>query len=543
MITNNLKLPPIQGNRPFASISTANNARQQPVHPPKYSTPNTLRPKIPQIENLRPAHPAPKKNNPPRILPILSENPENRWPVINDVSKQALSPNTRYSHLTASFSCSSKDLVPPENLLELEQMDAEQTSANMRLLSRMPPLRKAAKQMQGPYREGHRSFTPNSHPIAEIANTSYTSKKMLEEAIKRIEEKAHTWIAKEAPGWEHREFCLQYLYTQFQQHLVSPHYPLPETFQQLANAILTRAHPLRKVQKSSKAGAYGQTSYFEIGPIRLAVKTATHERAQKALEDECDVYVSLTPRQREGVIDFFGCGNAQMQRPHNTNSPAPKELILKEAIHGNWSHRKYKQGTSIDYITFKKDIISILKSLHNFHSGNQVHIDFKPDNVLVDENALVLCDLGSVVEGGQEINKQIIATALYHPCDGFPPEDSDLEKFGPYTPKSDVWSLGISIYNKLLELYNDDKKNRHFYCDLLSENKEINQFAIIYKLGLEKFKTKATQDKIYGLVDELCANLPKDQRYIKEILQGSLQVDCAKRLSAEELLNVIAKAP
>ncbi len=248
-----------------------------------------------------------------------------------------------------------------------------------------------------------RPFTATSQRIVNwIEKAHLSTKQNLIDAIERLEDNAESWINKPKIGWSYRQLAVQYLHTQLTQHLEHDAYPLPDTIQELTNAILSRSTSLEeKTQFAS--GGYGNIRFFRIGDVELAVKTPASTfkgQDRQYLHKEIEAYLSLTPKQREGVVKCFGVGD--LQKLENEERAKPGELLLEQAPHGNWQDR-YKKNAPINYAQLKEDVGSVLDSLSAFHSTNsQVLIDFKPANVVIDSNQrLKICDLGSVVEANK----------------------------------------------------------------------------------------------------------------------------------------------
>jgi serine/threonine-protein kinase ULK/ATG1 len=85
-------------------------------------------------------------------------------------------------------------------------------------------------------------------------------------------------------------------------------------------------------------------------------------------------------------------------------------------------------------------IIQIIRGIKYLHDNNIVHRDIKPQNILLDNNVIKICDFGfsTIYKSHMDMFNTICGTPLYM-C----PEVLNLQN---YTIKSEIWSLGILLY-------------------------------------------------------------------------------------------------
>lgn len=105
---------------------------------------------------------------------------------------------------------------------------------------------------------------------------------------------------------------------------------------------------------------------------------------------------------------------------------------------------KYKKFKNEDDI--KNIYIQIAKGLVYLNKKNIYHHDIKPHNILIKNNILKICDFGFVN------NFDLICGSPIYMA-------PELFKYKRYSKKSDIWSLGIIIYEMLNEIlpYNLNK--------------------------------------------------------------------------------------
>jgi len=113
----------------------------------------------------------------------------------------------------------------------------------------------------------------------------------------------------------------------------------------------------------------------------------------------------------------------------------------------------------------------IIKGLRGFHRKEMVHQDLKPENIMIDPNGDVkIIDFGCVqVAGLQEIYTPIQDSHVAGTANYIAPELFDGFQA---TPKSDMYSLGITLYTMLSNghyPYGEvDKTKKHKHYDYKS---------------------------------------------------------------------------
>lgn len=170
---------------------------------------------------------------------------------------------------------------------------------------------------------------------------------------------------------------------------------------------------------------------------------------------------------------------------------------------------EYAQGELFDILqddqrlpeqTVQQIAKQLVKALHYLHSNRIIHRDMKPQNVLIGSNGRIkLCDFGfaRAMSANTVVLTSIKGTPLYM--------SPELVKEQPYDASSDLWSLGVILY----ELY----------------------------VGQPPFYTNS----IYSLINHIVKDpvkYPTDiSKDFKSFLQGLLQKNPSKRLNWPHLLD------
>lgn len=170
---------------------------------------------------------------------------------------------------------------------------------------------------------------------------------------------------------------------------------------------------------------------------------------------------------------------------------------------------EYAQGELFDILqddqrlpesTVQQIAKQLVKALHYLHSNRIIHRDMKPQNVLIGSNGRIkLCDFGfaRAMSTNTVVLTSIKGTPLYM--------SPELVKEQPYDGTSDLWSLGVILY----ELF----------------------------VGQPPFYTNS----IYSLINHIVKDpvkYPSDMsREFKSFLHGLLQKNPSKRLTWPDLLE------
>lgn len=119
--------------------------------------------------------------------------------------------------------------------------------------------------------------------------------------------------------------------------------------------------------------------------------------------------------------------------------------IVMEYVQGNSLKDKIRERGAMDILTATKIAKDIANGLAHAHAHNLVHCDIKPHNILMTPDGHAkIADFGiarAITESTMTYSGNVIGSVHY-----FSPEQA---QGGSITPKSDVYSLGIVMYEML----------------------------------------------------------------------------------------------
>lgn len=172
-------------------------------------------------------------------------------------------------------------------------------------------------------------------------------------------------------------------------------------------------------------------------------------------------------------------------------------------------------------LVLKSFIVDVLLGLHYLHSGNYVHGDLKPENLLYKEGRVRIADLGMVRDLDYDTDAEPF---LYSPWYRAP----EVAKSGDFTSKSDIYALGqVLVYLTA---------NRPLMADHPFEGEMTQDQWNKYILRLaNNFADSRWRTKVSSVVfQELPSTVSSE---LQDLITCMLRVDPDRRYSAENCLK------
>ena len=246
-------------------------------------------------------------------------------------------------------------------------------------------------------------------------------------------------------------------------------------------------------------GSFGKVHLYRdknYKDILFAIKTLKKEGIPQyqfnLLKSEVDILSNL---DHPNIVKYFGTFEDEFFIH-----------IVMEYLKGHDLDRiiSLKNYTGLDEKNMCQIIQQLLKALSFIHSKNIIHRDIKPENILFSNkrnySSLKLIDFGLATFAKHD-NKSV-GTPFY-----MSPETID----GNSTPLSDMWSVGVIVYQMLtgkLPFESNDKDNQNLYNRIKNDDYDKN------------------------ILDEIdCSD------EVKDFIYKTLQKDSKLRLNTQDSLN------
>ena len=177
-----------------------------------------------------------------------------------------------------------------------------------------------------------------------------------------------------------------------------------------------------------------------------------------------------------------------------------------------------KSGDNTHDIDYIKQILCGLKYLYN---NNILHRDIKPQNILINNNIIKICDFGFAKNiKDNDLLSTFCGSPLY-----MAPE---ILKYREYTDKSDIWSLGVIIYEIIFKRHPYMSSN---HIDLIKKIKDEDLIIDDSPLSplLKRMLVNNPQNRISWVelfsIDWFNNNLVNHKDYFKNIENLNIKDD------------------
>ncbi|MBQ7529622.1 tetratricopeptide repeat protein [bacterium] len=199
-------------------------------------------------------------------------------------------------------------------------------------------------------------------------------------------------------------------------------------------------------------------------------------------------------------------------------------LVMMPAASGrSWDNEEVKDESLYQIL---ETILSLVHELKLYHDHNLLHCDVKPANVYIFKKTrqrVMLLDYGSVLKFDDEGILNVEGTLSYTQEFAAPELIKALEMIGDefyedylatITVKSDLFSVGASLYNKLTQRYVPrDLNNNLEYNEFV---KAIDDFWLSEKNGLVKSVPLRVKKELIDFLSGLLEDLPLNRFDINE---------------------------
>ncbi len=203
--------------------------------------------------------------------------------------------------------------------------------------------------------------------------------------------------------------------------------------------------------------------------------------------------------------------NPHVFRVHQSEGERSYLYYVTEFLEGRSLSQWILDNPEPDLNEVRRIAEQIVKGLRSFHRKEMIHQDLKPENIMIDPHGEVkIIDFGCVqVAGLQEIYTPINDNHVAGTANYIAPELFD--GFSA-TPKSDMYSLGVTLYTMLSKGHypygSREKAQKHKSCDYVSVRKYNLQVPVWMDGALEK-AVHPVPEKRYDSFSEFLRDLSK----------------------------------
>ncbi|PCI44170.1 MAG: protein kinase [Proteobacteria bacterium] len=201
--------------------------------------------------------------------------------------------------------------------------------------------------------------------------------------------------------------------------------------------------------------------------------------------------------------------NPHVFKIHDLKQHRSSLYYVTEFLEGSPLSQWMLDHPDMDLSEVRRIAEQVIKGLRGFHRKEMVHQDLKPDNIMIDPDGNVkIIDFGCVqVSGLKEIYTPIQDASVQGTANYIAPELFDGFEA---TPKSDMYSLGVTLYTMLSHghfPYGElEKAQKHKHYDYVSI-RQYNQQVPVWMDGALEKSVHPNPEKRYDRFSEFLRDL------------------------------------
>ncbi|KAJ1626577.1 kinase-like domain-containing protein, partial [Pavlovales sp. CCMP2436] len=169
--------------------------------------------------------------------------------------------------------------------------------------------------------------------------------------------------------------------------------------------------------------------------------------------------------------------------------------MVMELVNGGDLHTVLTKQRCLPEDAARAAFTQLVSAIDHLHANNVIHRDIKLENVLYDQTqnppVIKLCDLGNSMLTEQPPSGNFKGT------NGYTPPEVQTSSIANWTPKADVWALGVVLYAMLGGyLPFDDSRGRHSATQYLDfSNSAWWDISVEAKLLIQAMLSPAVGDR------------------------------------------------
>eukprot|EP00760_Papus_ankaliazontas_P039174 PhM_4_TR9504/c2_g1_i3/m.41883/K07359/CAMKK2; calcium/calmodulin-dependent protein kinase kinase 2 len=148
------------------------------------------------------------------------------------------------------------------------------------------------------------------------------------------------------------------------------------------------------------------------------------------------------------ILEYVSGGTAQRIVESHTHYVGSSQRSLVSSTSSNSTSRQGSNAPAFEAATLRKVFIDVLHGLQHLHERGIVHMDIKPENILLaSDGSAKLADFGvsAAIQQAFEPDADVLGVEVLKGTPQFqPPEALLYDSF--HGKPADVWALGVSLY-------------------------------------------------------------------------------------------------
>lgn len=305
-----------------------------------------------------------------------------------------------------------------------------------------------------------------------------------------------------------------------------------------------------KIVGHISSGGFGNT--YEGVHTMMDTKVAIKEFFPKMFcnRDENTSHITVATQSNKELVDklrkkfieeakaIFKMNHPNIVKVHDIFEENGTAYYVMDYIDGKSLASIVKQHGALPEAEAVCYIRQVAEALKYVHSLNRLHLDVKPDNVMVDATGhAMLIDFGASKHYDMESGENT-STLMAVNTKGYAPVEQSTQSFTKFSPATDIYALGATLYKLLTGKTPPDANllmaKEETLAPLPSCISKSTHNAVLKAMTLIRADRPQTIDVFLGLLDSKTVYNSDDEATVCEEAEKVRQAEEKRRLAAEQ---------